>query len=140
MLPSLVPCILALALTSFVILVSNSFSGLQKILFQSLMFGLGLSGSIAFLFGNNKDDLKTFWALFAGLSQETRFCLAVIAIAATYFGGAMYVAAPEKSDEESELAVSHLATPASCDTNVGFDVPSVIPEDDKVFFEEFLDK
>lgn len=102
------------------------------------MFGLGLSGSIAFLFGNNKDDLKSLWASFAGLSQETRFCLAVIAIAATYFGGAMYVAAPEK-DEEVAADVS-LATPASCDTSVGFDVPSVIPQDDKVFFEQFLDK
>ncbi len=138
LLPALVPWILALAITSLIVLVSSSFTGLQKIFFQSLMFGFGLSGSIAFLFSNNNAELKSFWIGFAALSQESRFCIAVIAIVATYFGGAMYVAAPDKSDRQDK--VNPLATPASCDTNVGFDIPSNIPADDKVFFEQFLDK
>jgi len=65
-------------------------------------------------------------------------CLAVVAIAMTYFGGAMYVAAPERSDDAAGTAT--LSTPASCDCVVGFDVPAVLPENDKEFFEQYLNK
>ncbi len=101
------------------------------------MFGLGLTGSVSFILANNGDELKLFWSSFISLNQETKFCLATISIVAAYFGGALYVASPDKPDPV--VAVS-LATPASCDTCVSFDVPSVIPVDDKEFFDQFLDK
>lgn len=116
---------------------SNSYTGLSKILFQSSIFAVSLAASVSYLLAHNSQDLKAFWTAFANLSQETRLSLAVIVIATTYFGGAMYVAAPERSDEHDH---AHLATPASCDVVVGFDVPSNLPESDKEFFEKYLDK
>lgn len=106
-------------------------------MFQSSIFGVGLAASVSYLLAHNSQDLKAFWTAFANLSQETRLSLAVVAIAATYFGGAMYVAAPERSDDDKGV---NLATPASCDVVVGFDVPAVLPESDKEFFEKYLDK
>jgi hypothetical protein len=130
----------ALAVTSLVVLVSNSFSGFHKIIFQSSIFGFLLSASVVYLFAHNGDDLKHFWISFAALTPEVRFVVAIIMISVTYFGGAMYVASPERSAaprKEEEQNVS--SYPASCDKVVSFDVPLVIPNDDKVFFEEFLE-
>lgn len=138
MLPHLVPSIVALAMTSLIVLVSNSFSGLNKIIFQSSVFGFGLSASVVYLFTHNGNDLKQFWVSFVALTPEVRFVVAIIMISVTYFGGAMYVASPERS-RPKKIEQNALSYPASCDKCVSFDVPLVIPNDDKIFFEEFLE-
>lgn len=138
MLPHLIPTIVALAVTSLVVLVSNSFSGLQKIIVQSSVFGFGLAVSVVYLFAYSGDGLSKFWESFVALTPEVRFVLAIVMISVTYFGGAMYVASPEKSHESKKVEVLS-SFPASCDKCVSFDVPLVIPSDDKIFFEEFLE-
>jgi len=47
---------------------------------------------------------------------------------------------PALGAQDSASATSFFRTPASLDTSVTFDVPSVLPADDKKFFEEFLDR
>jgi hypothetical protein len=129
----------ALAVTSLIVLVSNSFSGLHKIVFQSSVFGFGLSASVIYLFAHNGEELTKFWESFVALTPEVRFVVAIIMISVTYFGGAMYVASPERT-RGPKIGENKLSSyPASCDKCVSFDVPLVIPIDDKVFFEAFLD-
>ncbi len=138
-LPDMSPFVLALALTSLVIIVSNSFNGAKKTMFQAAMFAAGLAASISYLLANSSADLLAFWATFKSLSAEVRFALSVIIITTVFFGGAMYIA-PVESEEEnlSHHKAKPLLTPASCDTVIGFDVPKNMSGDDKVFFEAFL--
>ena len=111
-------------------------------MFQAAMFSAGLAASISYLITNNSKELRAFWIAFKQLSPETQFCLAIIVIATTFFGGAMYIAPVESSDNSTckTGADRYLMTPASCDTIVGFDIPSNLAQDDKVFFENFLTK
>jgi hypothetical protein len=93
-------------------------------------------------------NLIAAWNTFVRLSVETRFCLSLVLVGVVYFGGAMYIAAPEETEAAAKVAEvaspasaeNVFATPASVDTSVTFEVPATLPADDKVFFEEMLDK
>ena len=93
----------ALAVSSLVILVSNSFNGSKKVIFQALLFSAGLAASLSYLLITNPNELKSFWTAFIKLSQETKFSIAIIAITTTYFGAAMYIAPPEEDEKESSV-------------------------------------
>eukprot|EP00597_Dinobryon_sp_UTEXLB2267_P003256 CAMPEP_0170080140 /NCGR_PEP_ID=MMETSP0019_2-20121128/16355_1 /TAXON_ID=98059 /ORGANISM="Dinobryon sp., Strain UTEXLB2267" /LENGTH=480 /DNA_ID=CAMNT_0010293967 /DNA_START=16 /DNA_END=1458 /DNA_ORIENTATION=+ len=134
-LPELLAFIVALALTSVVMLLSAPFAGNFKIVFQTVVFGAALAGSISYLVLTNPNELSAFWSNFIKLNMETRFCLAIIAISCTYFGGAMYLAPPE-----AFISSSDASTPASCDTSIEFDVPTTVPEDDKELFELMFER
>ena len=134
-LPELIAIIVALALTSVIMLVSAPIGGNFKIVFQTIIFGGALMGSIFYLVVTNPNELSTFWSKFIELNLETRFCLAVIFISSTYFGGAMYLAPPENLSSSFDAA-----TPASCDTSIDFDVPTTVPEDDKELFELMFER
>lgn len=47
---------------------------------------------------------------------------------------------PALDAQNDASATFFFRTPASVDTSVSFEVPAVLPADDKKFFEEFLDK
>jgi hypothetical protein len=112
-------------------------------MFQAAMFSAGLAASISYLITNNSKELIVFWNSFKNLSPDIQFCIAIIVVSTTFFGGAMYIAPVESSDTTSRDKVGgnrYLSTPASCDTAVGFDIPSNMAQEDKVFFEDFLEK
>jgi farnesyl diphosphate synthase len=136
-LPNMVPTMVALALSSMVILTSHTFSGEKKVYFQVAIFSVALAACVSY-FTRNPAELQVFADVFFGLSAEARFCLSVLTIVTVYLGSAMYIAAPESEGAPSD-SIS-LATPASCDTSVDFYVPDVLPETDKVLFEEFFDR
>jgi hypothetical protein len=98
------------------------------------VFGSALAISISYLVSINGPELFTLWLAFTKLSLQIRFCLAIVVISATYFGGAMYLAAPESAER---VDVQNY-TPASCDTCVEFDVPASLPADDKTLFEQMF--
>lgn len=100
--------------------------------FQMLFFGSALSGGLIYLI-LNRDDMHLLFSAFAKLTPVNRFFISVVAVATTYFGGAMYIATPE-TERGSNSSVD-LATPASSDSAVGFVVPSTISNNDKEFFD-----
>ena len=128
------PFIAALAITSLVILVSDSFVGYKKILFASSVFSLGLALSIATIVFKQY-ELSMLWIQFKLLSKALKFTLSILVITLSYFGGTLYAAGVYDSNDASILL-----TPASCDNAVDFDVPSSIPDSDDVFFEKFLER
>jgi hypothetical protein len=143
------PLISAIALASLIILISTSFTKVNKILFQAALFGAALAGSLAYLVANHDTNLLAFWDQFVALKIETRFCLSVIVIGVVYFGGAMYVASPDEleapavtasKENGASVTAGLLLTPASCDQSVTFEVPADAPAEDSVFFEQMLDK
>lgn len=148
MLPDLAPFLGALAIASLVILISNSFTKLNKIFFQATAFGAILAASLTYMIGHEDPQLAFLWAQFIALTLETKFCLSLAIVGAVYFGGAMYLAAPEEAESSESSAAPKspmdaakvFRTPASIDTAVTFQVPAHLPADDKVFFEEMLDK
>ena len=145
-LPDLAPLLGALALASLVILISNSFSKANKVLVQAALFAAALAGGLSYLIVHQDANLVSAWELFIKLSIETRFSLSLVLVGIVYFGGAMYLAPPEDAgkdgvpSEASTNAQSVYRTPASVDRAVTFEVPLSLPADDKVFFEEMLDK
>lgn len=146
-LPDLAPLLGALALASLVVLISNSFSKVNKILVQATLFGAALAGGLSYLILHQDPQLLSAWDRFITLTIETRFCLSLVLVGLVYFGGAMYIASPEDADakegvpaEASHAGLSLYRTPACVDTSVTFEVPHSLPADDKVFFEEMLDK
>lgn len=60
LIPEIVPVIGALAVSSLVILVSNSFNGSKKVIFQALLFSAGLAASLSYLLITNPNELKVF--------------------------------------------------------------------------------
>jgi hypothetical protein len=121
---------------------------MNKMLFQSTLFATVVAAGLAYVISNQDPNLIAAWTMFVRLSVETRFCLSLVLVGVVYFGGAMYIAAPEETEAVANVAeaanttsaVDVFATPASVDTSVTFDVPATLPADDKVFFEEMLDK
>jgi len=140
----LVPTLAAVLASAVVILVSNSFTEpYQKIMFQFFVFGLSLALGVAFLITqSNPVALEAAWQSFVVLTWETRFVVTLIVIAGSYFGAGMYVAAPERTSEaaSTESALELFKCPASIDTAVGFEISNNASPDDKVFFEELLNK
>ncbi|KAJ1414630.1 isoprenoid synthase domain-containing protein [Ochromonadaceae sp. CCMP2298] len=135
-LPELSPFLGALALASLAVLVSNAFSKVNKVIFQATVFSAGIAGGIAYLLQDTQ-GLAEAWAALLSLSTQSRFCLSLVLIGTVYFGGAMYLASP---DADLGLGAEADGFPATCDASTSFDVPAVIPADDKLFFEEMFDQ
>lgn len=127
---------------------SNSFFGLYRIAFQSVLFGLGLALSGIYI-SFKYSSYQSLWNKFSSLSTEMRFFLSIFIVSLVYFGGAMYVSPNDvyetshtkKSRESHSLepgvAIENIY-PASADGNIGFVVPDRINPDDLIFFESFL--
>lgn len=144
MLPDLTPLFCALALTSIIIIISNSFGKIGKTYFQALLFGASFAGSLGYLIVKEEQQLKHTWDAFILLSFEIRLAIFVLLVTIVYFGGAMYIASPTTTttvDDYDSKVISYIySTPASIDNVVGFDIPMKLPEDDTKFFENMLDK
>mmetsp|Transcript_104076 Transcript_104076/g.204131 ORF Transcript_104076/g.204131 Transcript_104076/m.204131 type:complete len:494 (-) Transcript_104076:72-1553(-) len=146
MAPELAPLVGAMALASLIVLVSTSFTKMNKVYVQATLFAAAVAAGVSYLFSHQDPNLIIAWNTYAALSVETRFCLSLILIGAVYFGGSMYIAAPEEAETvvmdhgHAASVLSVFRTPACVDTSVSFDVPAELPQDDKVFFEEMLDK
>ena len=138
MIPSLSPTLGVLAVTSLVILVSNSFSGIKKIAFQAFFFIAGVVGAMTYLI-TRKDEaiMRNFLKSFSQLDQELRIAISVLVIGVCYFGGAMYLGGPPMSEGN---ATSTDLMPASIDSSVDFEVPDNLPTDDKDFFQLMFTK
>jgi farnesyl diphosphate synthase len=143
--PGLVPTFTAITLTAFVVLISNALSNQkQKIVLQMAFFGTAFSVAVAMLIGyagSGNGSLQAAWTAFSNLPTEIRFALSVVAIGLAYFGGGLYIAAPDQSiPRSSSSAVDAFKTPASIDNDTSFDVPAVLPEKDYDLFLGFLDR
>lgn len=135
---ALLPTFGALIAASLTILISNTLkSDGQRATFQFSVFSGAFAIAAAFVLYSNDADLLKVWTLFGQLKMETRFCISIMAIGATYFGGAMYLAAPPVG---SAPAGGVVASPASADNLIGFEIPSDSPAEDLPFFEQFLTK
>lgn len=145
-LPELAPLLSAMALASLIILISTSFRKMNKVYFQATVFAATVAAALTYMISHEDPRLAAAWATFTALSVETRFCLSIILVGAVYFGGAMYITAPEgsgvpsKPHKISKNARDIYRTPACVDNSITFEVPATLPADDKVFFEEMLDK
>lgn len=92
-LPSVAPTLAALALTSLIILSSNTFYGGKKIAFQAFFFLSGLAIALTYIIVK-KEEMTTFFTAFSQLSDDLRLAFSVLVIALSYFGGAMYIGGP----------------------------------------------
>jgi hypothetical protein len=92
--PTFMPTLAALALTSLIFLVSNAYRGGKKIAFQSFFFLSGLASAMTYLIVK-QNELEQLLSAFAKLSNDLRLAISVIVIVATYFGGAMYIGGPQ---------------------------------------------
>lgn len=144
--PELAPFLGALALASLIVLISTSFSKMNKVLFQATLFGAVVAAGLSYLISNQDPQLINAWNLFITLTIETRFCLSLVMVGLVYFGGAMYISAPEDAEPHHTAAASPVnavqffRTPASVDNDTTFKVPEELPEQDHEFFENMLDK
>lgn len=136
--PDFIPFLCAIALTSLVILISHSFDKLHKVAFQVFCLGSGFAACLSYLIFYNDAKLALVWKYFIQLTHETRFCLSIILIVAVYFGGAMYIAPADEPDKD--VTKNILSTPASCDQQIGFRIPTNVPEDDTQFFVLMFDQ
>lgn len=154
--PTLLPSFAAITLAALVVLVSNALRNQnQKLFLQFAIFGVGFAVSVVVLLGYLSSDkgsaLKNAFSEFGKVPNEVRFCVTIVLIAAVYFGGGMYIAAPDSLDNEEKPAKASTSastasaadifkTPASIDNEVGFEVPAHLPEKDFDFFAAFLPK
>jgi len=147
-LPDLTPLFCALAVTSIIILISNSFGKIGKTYFQIIIFGISFASSVGYLIIIEDSQLYIVWDSFILLTFEIRFAIFIMLVTTVYFGGAMYIApSTTTADDDSDgidydsKVVSYVySTPASIDNMIGFEVPMKLPEDDTKFFEDMLDK
>merc|ERR1719218_246801 len=127
-LPHVTPFLTVLAGVSFVVFISHNFTGAKKVLFISAAFAIASAVSVSAIL-SNADQLSNIWQQYLLLSKDLKMALAVVVVAATYFGGALYAAGGNPETDTSAL----LATPASCDNTTDFDVPAIAEneKDDK---------
>lgn len=117
------------------ILVSSSFSAKNAVKFQSA--ALVASGGVAFAFLlKNRGQVDNLWVVFKSVNDEIKFALAIVIVSATYFGASMF----SLTRTASSASKIDLSTPASCDSDCHFVVPSSLPEKDQTLFEEIFDK
>lgn len=112
----LTPTLAAISLMSLVILVSNTFRGVKKILFQSLFFLTGLICTFMYLLYNKK-TLQNLIYSFVSLDDSIKFAVSVIAICVIYLGSAVYTGGNMGGD--SRETEGSFFTPASCDRTIG---------------------
>jgi hypothetical protein len=102
--PTFMPTLAALALTSLIFLVSNAYRGGKKIAFQSFFFLSGLASAMTYLIVK-QNELEQLLSAFAKLSTDLRLAISVIVIVATYFGGAMYIGGPQGLNDLISICV-----------------------------------
>ena len=134
----LTPVVIALALASVsTVGLSLFLKGEKLALAQTALFVAAVAAGSYRL----SQDLKLLDPLivaFAALNQELQIALSVTIVSVVYFGGSFYaIAADSAVNTASEKGIS---TPASIDSVVEFDIPSSLPADDKVLFEQVFDK
>jgi hypothetical protein len=105
--PTFMPTLAALALTSLIFLVSNAYRGGKKIAFQSFFFLSGLASAMTYLIVK-QNELEQLLSAFAKLSNDLRLAISVIVIVATYFGGAMYIGGPQGLNYLTSIFVCRL--------------------------------
>lgn len=132
----IIPSLGALAVTSFFVLVGNQLQGQQKATFQFGTVAVSLAGCVAYL-RSNSSVLSGLWAVFGLLPPNTRFILSLAIVCVVYLGGGFYAIVPGGEDVD---AAADCETPATSDYVITFEVPDVLPEDDKVFFEQMFDR
>lgn len=137
----LMPTFAALIFASLTIFVSNNLLNCQKTIFQFCAFGGSFALALGYIMQANDASVAKVWKLYGSLSVEIRFCISLMVIGMTFFGGAMYLAAPQpKSEKKRSNTKAGVDAPASFDNQVGFDVPKDSSSNDKDFFEQFLTK
>jgi hypothetical protein len=132
------PTIVALACVSTVAIVSTNFSKKSSYSAQNAVLVIALAIGAAYLRSHER-ELASLVAAFKGIPEETRFVLSVVIIAISYFGGSLFLGKGESESSGSSSATSN-ATPASCDYVTTFEVPAMLPADDKVMFEEAFER
>jgi hypothetical protein len=139
-LPAVTPYIAALAACSFLVLLSTNIKGKNKILFQSGLIALATSVAAFFFISHaSEKSILDFWRIYQRLSYEAKFALGVLTIGAAYFGGALYVGnivVQQVPASKSDI----LQTPATQSVNPPFDIPDTLDSDDKVFFQNMLER
>jgi hypothetical protein len=139
-LPAVTPYIAALAACSFLVLLSTNIKGKNKILFQSGLIALATSAAAFFFISHaSEKPILDFWRIYQRLSYEAKFALGVLTIGAAYFGGALYVGNIVVQQVPASSA-DVLKTPATQSVNPPFDIPETLDSDDKVFFENMLER
>ena len=133
----IIPCLAALALTSFFILVCNQLPPQQRSYFQFGSVAVALGGCVAYL-RNQSAVVMSLWTMFDLLPPNTKFIVSLALICLVYLGGGFYAIVPNSGDDESSS--SSVETPAASDHVTTFDVPDSLPSDDKVFFEKMFDR
>ena len=109
------------------------------------------------------ESCNELFNIFLKLPSESKYALSFLLIAMVYFGGALYITSMSRSEDEAakvevtsnqaqnsetggkkqapaSQVLSFLATPASCDTAVDFELPENPAVKDSDFFESMLDK
>ena len=121
------PSIAALAAVSLIVIVTNT----RKVV-QFQLIAVAAASAAAFLRGHLTETADLLQA-FKNLSEESRFAVSVLVIAVSYFGASLYLQGDNDSARDS---TNILDMPALCDSVTSFDVPSSLPKDDKVLFDE----
>jgi hypothetical protein len=135
----LTPYIGSLVGASVVVLVSNTFKGVKKTIFQVGVFSTAGAISAVSIF-NNPVVMGKLWDAFKELPIGAKFGLSMFSVASAYFGCGFYTAGLNLGIKELENQVDLLSTPASIDSNTGFDIPSTLPQDDTEFFQSMFHK
>lgn len=139
--PAITPYVASLAVCSFVILFSTNMKGKNKILFQSSIIALATSVAAFFLISHANDkSFHDLWLLYRRLSYEAKFALGILSIGAAYFGGALYVGNIVVQRPPAPESAAILDTPATAAVSKSFPIPDTLPEDDKIFFENMLER
>jgi hypothetical protein len=140
---NLIPIVLAFAITNVVILISHSFNGINRFIFQVFSFTTAVSFSIAYIISNHSSELDSFLDAFSNLSSEIRFVISMIVIVAVYFGGGMYYSTPDDLVDSLDKRKANKVvtiTPASSDNLTTFKIPENLPTDPKLLFEFMFEK
>ena len=135
-LPHVTPAVGALAVTSLIVLVSGTFNGQRKILFQSACFAIAFAVAIGKII-NERELFESLWKDYSMLSDDLKLALATAMIGFAYFGGALYIAGVTIGEPN---AIDINDTPATLDSVSTFEVPATIPSDDKALFEWMFDQ
>lgn len=158
-LQQLTPYIASLAGSSLVILMSNSFSGMSKTIFQIGVFSTAAIFSSSYIV-TNRDLMEGVWNAFRSLPLGGKISLSVLSISSAFFGSAFYASGFNlKAIEDLQDGSDFLDTPgyiiittafpnflnnycntASVDSKIGFDVPRNLPNDDTQFFQQMFHK
>ena len=130
------PYLASLACVSFVVMLSNFFTGKKRMMVQTICMCVATSYCLWFLGNDESDDVLKFWNVYQSLSYEFRFILGIFTAGAAYFGGALYLSNVVIDNKSDVSAV--LATPATNPVNTMIELPKSLPADNKEFFQSML--